>query len=214
MHVYDVFTDSLHETRRIPRSKSIFADFYNTPELADECEASIKHAEESFARLEASAERVLTLLLHNLTLTPGEETRRRTVSLETQAQHTLLKYLVFLKFRNSNQYHETVFNLGKKASQSHPWMRLIPRGPLRRRAVLRSICAFLDHSIDEDGSLPSQTSFAQPEYFADIEEHCWGPIREGRSEISVGIASEAQEYLSTERCFGNLDEVDPYVSSS
>ena len=144
-----------------------------------------------------------------------EQPRRRTLWLEARAVHTLLKYLVFLRFRNSEQYHETVLALGKKASQSHPWMRLIPRGPLRRRAVLRSICAFLDHDFEvveahsgrEDACAGGPAQHA--EYFADIEEHCWRPIREGTSEISFGIASEAQEFLSTEKSFGNLDDLDP-----
>ncbi|TCD63007.1 hypothetical protein EIP91_006099 [Steccherinum ochraceum] len=225
VHVYDVFEDILHETRRIPQSKAVFADFHThtAAPLADECLAAIKHAEESFARLEASAERVLTTLLHNLTPSDSGDdeemietemkrdrkaessTRplRRTVTLDAREEHVLIKYLVFLRFRNSEAYHETVVNLGKKASKDHPWMRLIERGPLRRRAVLRSICAFLDHEIGEGGGESSA------EYFADIEEHCWRPIREGRVELSVGVASEAQEYVTTEMCFGYLDEVGP-----
>lgn len=236
VHVYDVFTDHLHETRRIPQSKTIFADFHSA-NLAEECLAAIKGAEDAFARLETEVETILAAVLRKLapprrspepTVTEGssgkgkgkeredgeEQPRRRTLWVEARAVHTLLKYLVFLRFRNSEQYHETVLALGKKASQSHPWMRLIPRGPLRRRAVLRSICAFLDHALEvvearggEDTCASGPAQHA--EYFADIEEHCWRPIREGTSEISFGIASEAQEFLSTEKSFGNLDDLDP-----
>ncbi|KAH8094475.1 kinase-like domain-containing protein [Cristinia sonorae] len=208
VHIYDIFTDTLHETRRIPQTKSVFTAFH-APNLADECLAAIKQAEDSFARLEASAEHILATLLRKLSALPPDsepgtsETNRhrRTVTMEARDEHALLKYLVFLRFRNSEQYHETVLNLGQKASQNHLWIRLIPRGPLRRRAVLRSICAFLDHELGDD--------VHAVQFFADIEEHCWRVIREGRAEISVGIASEAQEFLSTERCYGNLDEVDP-----
>ncbi|THH31206.1 hypothetical protein EUX98_g2985 [Antrodiella citrinella] len=214
VHMFDIFTDVLHETRRIPQSKPIFVDFHDPDNLADDCLAAINHAEEAFARLEASVEQVLIILLHNLSHTTPSDTeeapRRRTVEMDARGEHALLKYLVFLRFRNSDAYHETL-NLRKKASESFPWMRLIPRG-FRRRAVLRSICAFLDHEPVEVGKMEGSISGGggtAEAFFADIEEHCWRPIREGRSEITVGIASEAQEFVTTERCFGDLDEPDP-----
>lgn len=201
--------------RRIPQTKSIFHDFIDEG-LEDECIASIKAAEDAFNALEAQAERVIIFLLDTLCSTKvdsDEIMHRRTVGLDSKSEYTLSKYLIFLRYRNSEQYHDTVARLGSKASLSYPWMRHIPRGPLRRRAVLRSIVAFLDHQRPEPGlravdQRPSQT---KPGFFADIEDQCWRPLREGRTEISVGIASEAQEFITTDTWFGNLDDVDPYV---
>ena len=223
IHVYDVYNDVLAEMRRIPQCKSIFCDFISD-ELEEECLRAIKAAEDSFNALEASAEQAIISLLESLSTSnvdPDKIMQRRSVTLDAKSEHVLRKYLIFLRYRNSDQYHDTVARLGSKASPSYQWMRYIPRGPLRRRAVLRSIVAFLDHElwmgpggngeIRGDARSRGSSMKTKPGYFADIEDQCWKPLREGRTEISVGIASEAQEFVTTDTWFGNLDEVDPLV---
>lgn len=230
-HIYDVFNNALVEMRRIPQSQCVFSQFLvEDPDMGEDCRTALKLAEDAFLRLESAVEQALSSILQRLAsqLSPSSSsenaggptpsgsgsasTRRtlksKTIDLDERTEHTIKKYLIFLRYRNNEQYLESVSCMGRKSSGSHPWMKLIPKGPLRRQAILRNFTMFLEHDLEQ------KFEPRHPILFADLEEQCWRPLREDRTELSVGIASEEQEFINTERCFGNLDDVDPYVLSS
>ncbi|KAI0077785.1 kinase-like protein [Panus rudis PR-1116 ss-1] len=235
VHIYDAFNDCLLEMRRGPQSRSVFADFIPFDStLGEECLAAIREAEEAFTTLEATVEVALAALLQQVSSPCSDSTLashssstdssdssgapgssyRRDINLDSKTEHALRKYLIFLRYRNSPDYQETVLRLGKRARQSHSWMGFIPYGSLRRAAILKSIRTFLEHTVHDDAAY-GYDGVPVSEVFEDIEVNCWLPMRQGKSELSVGIASETQEFVNTERAFGNLDGIhsDPSAPS-
>ena len=166
----------------------------------------LAQAEESFARLEILAEQALATLLRHLaeasnSVDRTKEDRRGEILLDERAEFILLKFLVFLKYRNSDRYIRTVES-GVSDSKDPG-----PAGQVWRsnmRIFLRRICSFLDH---QDRSFSSRVI----EPCRDIEEHCWRPMRETSVELTVGMALEEQEFIITDRGYGNLDNLNPYV---
>ncbi|CAL1715900.1 unnamed protein product [Somion occarium] len=199
IHVYDVFNDALIEMRRIPKSKGVFAHFAGE-HLDEHCLTALKDAEESFTRLESAVEKALTALLRRLSTTPLASSRRGDIHLDAQSEYMLRKFLIFLRYRNSEQYLRSVDWAGTGGRTLH----LFPLSKMTMMTMmLQSVQAFLDHdpdacSIDASKSSPK-----------DIEDHCWKPMRETHTELSIGIACEDQEFIITDRGYGNLDDVDP-----
>ncbi|KAI0791212.1 hypothetical protein C8Q75DRAFT_805572 [Abortiporus biennis] len=215
---------------------SIFQDFLTTTpafSLESECVTCLHQATLAFQSLESQVEMICKNLLvllpspTNPTMSSSSTSSltKRELTLTKEEEYALRKYLIFMRYRNSESYHETVSMLGKKGSKDHPWVRFIPKGPVRRRAVLGGLTAFLESqpsssslSDSEPSSTPpsleeeeTQGWKQRPRLFADIEEHCWKPMMEeyNESEIMLGISSEAQEFIVTDKWFGNLDDVDP-----
>lgn len=164
----------------------------------------LKEAEESFMRLESTAERALSTLLRDLaeTRTCTDKTmaeHRGKLSLDEQTEFILLKFLVFLRYRNSDQYLRTVESAVLTSKEFGPAARAWRSN---MRIFLRRIRAFLDH---EDRSFSTQVL----EPCREIEQYCWRPMEETKVELTVGVALEEQEFIITDRGYGSLDDFDP-----
>ncbi|KAF9242817.1 kinase-like domain-containing protein [Melanogaster broomeanus] len=198
VHIYDVFNNVLSETRRIPeQTRTVFQDFI-TDAVDEGCLSALRTAEQAFTRLENEVERILADLVLKIR-SPGntnttETTRRLEVPISKRNRDQLLRYFVFLRYRNSVQYNETVGRLtrrvvvdgGAVVNACHAWHRV------RRRAVLGSYHAFLHHE-----SLDTRTFHR----FEGLD--CW---KFCKAEICIGIASEGQQYVLPDTCFASLDE--------
>ncbi|KAF9221082.1 kinase-like protein [Gyrodon lividus] len=195
VHIYDVFNNMLSETRRIPeQTRTVFQDFV-TDALDEGCRSAVHTAEQAFTRLENGVERILAdLVLKIRSPSNSETTRRLEIPISKRNRDHLLRYFVFLRYRNSEQYQKTVGRLtrrvivegGAVVNARHAWHRV------RRRAVLGSYHAFLHHE-----SLDTQTFHR----FEGLD--CWTFCK---AEICIGIASEGQQYVLPDTCFASLDE--------
>ncbi|KAF9242815.1 hypothetical protein BU15DRAFT_72466 [Melanogaster broomeanus] len=161
-------------------------DVFNNLHAVDEgCLSVLRCAKQAFTRLENQVERILADLVLKIR-SPGPISKRN--------RDRLLWYFVFLRYRNSVQYNETVGRLTRRVvvdgggvvNARHAWHRV------RRRAVLGSYHAFLHHE-----SLDTQTFHR----FEGLD--CW---RFCKAEICIGIASEGQKYVLPDTCFASLDE--------
>lgn len=108
-------------------------------------------------------------------------------------REALLRYFVFLRYRNSDSYRETVGRLTRRVvvgetvvQARHAWHRV------RRRAVLGSFHAFLNR----DGSATHTRR-----RFDGFD--CWRFLG---AEICFGVASEEQQFVLPDTCFASLDE--------
>lgn len=210
MHIYDVFNNALSETRRIPeQARTVFHDFI-TDALDEGCRAALQTAEQAFTRLETEVERILAAFVLQIRAAcaraddPNSDlereqdsercrARRFEIPMSKREREALLRYFVFLRYRNSEDYKETIGRLtcrvvvgGTIVQARHAWHRV------RRRAVLGSFHAFLR----PDGRA-SQTK-RQFEGF-----DCWRFVE---AEICFGVASEQQQFVLPDTCFASLDE--------
>ncbi|KAH0835653.1 kinase-like domain-containing protein [Lanmaoa asiatica] len=205
VHIYDVFNNILSETRRIPeQTRTVFHDFI-TDALDEGCHAALHTAEQAFTRLENDVERILAELVlrirahvhADLDTDPDAErcavTRRFEVPMSKRDREALLRYFVFLRYRNSEAYKETVGRLTRRVvvgeaivQARHAWHRV------RRRAVLGNFHAFLHR----DGRA-TQTR----RRFQGFD--CWRFLE---AEMCFGVASEEQQFVLPDTCFASLDE--------
>ena len=107
----------------------------------------------------------------------------------------LRKYFVFLRFRNGPGYKKTVQSLADACQD-------------RLCYVLREFIRFFEYGTNDD--FPStwirkqNTGVAAMDDFLQLmEAYCWCFCE---AEICVGIATEEQEFILSERCYGTLDE--------
>lgn len=209
MHIYDVFNNILSETRRIPeQTRTVFHDFI-TDALDEGCHAALRTAEQAFTRLETEVERTLAALVLQIRTTrahaddPNSESdvdavtqrsraRRFEVHMAKREREALLRYFVFLRYRNSDAYKETVGRLTRRVvvgetvvQARHAWHRV------RRRAVLGSFHAFL-HGDGRATQGPRFEGF-----------DCWRFLG---AEMCFGVASEEQQFVLPDTCFASLDE--------
>lgn len=226
MHIYDVFNNMLSETRRIPeQTRSVFYDFITDPDVLDEgCHAALRTAEQAFTRLENDVEHILAQLVLQIRARtracadPGPDTdtesdpdlecctatkpRRFEIATSKREREMVLRYFMFLRYRNSEVYKETVGRLTRRVvigeavvQARHVWHRV------RRRAVLGSFHAFL-----QGGRRRATTTRDRFEGF-----DCWRFLE---AEICFGVASEEQQFVLPDTCFASLDEdfgSDPWV---
>ncbi|KAI9459009.1 kinase-like domain-containing protein [Boletus coccyginus] len=203
VHIYDVFNNALSETRRIPeQTRTVFHDF--TADTLDEgCHAALRTADLAFTRLETEVERILAAFVLQIRVTraraddpnsdsgreqEGDRARRFEIPMSKREREALLRYFVFLRYRNSEDYKETVGRLTRSVvvGETTAWHRV------RRRVILGSFHAFLR----PDGRA-SQTR-RQFEGF-----DCWRFVE---AEICFGVASEQQQFVLPDTCFASLDE--------
>jgi len=113
--------------------------------------------------------------------------------------NVLRKFFIFLRYRNCARYSTTVLALreigdldvgGSLFTAYRPFFHRV-----RRRVVLGAILAFLQH--------PSTTEPGPAESYQEVQQYCW---RLCGSELCIGMASEDQEFILTDACFGTLDE--------
>ena len=200
VHIYDVFNNVLSETRRIPEQmRTVFHDFV-TDMLDEGCHAALRTAEEAFVRLENDVERLLAEIVlqirahaHVDPAHPEHCMRRFEIPMSKRNREMLLRYFVFLRYRNSEAYKETVGRftrrvvVGEAVVQArHAWHRV------RRRAVLGSFHAFLHRDSRVTQTRPRFEGF-----------DCWRFLD---AEICFGVASEEQQFVLPDTCFASLDE--------
>ncbi|EGN97419.1 hypothetical protein SERLA73DRAFT_75104 [Serpula lacrymans var. lacrymans S7.3] len=195
VHIYDVYDNELSETRRTPeQSRTVFQEF-DTGTLDDSCRTALRTAELAFTRLESEAERVLDELISKIRA-PEDASgyAKREIAIPRRSLNVIRKFFVFLRYRNSDEYAAHIASLdrrvrtdvGSVVSRPHGWHRI------RRQALLGSFHAFLQHQpTDNRGH----------ERFDGLD--CW---RFRNAEICFGLASEGQQYLLPDTCFGVLDE--------
>ena len=202
VHTYDVFNNVLSETRRIPEQTcTVFHDFVSDT-LDEGCHSALRTAEQAFVRLENEVERVLAELARQIRVRthgptdsdPEHCPRRFEIATAKRDRDVLLRYFVFLRYRNSEAYRETVGRLTRRVvvgdavvRARHAWHRV------RRRAVLGSFHAFLHW--DGPATQPRQHWFE--------EFDCWRFLD---AEICFGVASEEQQFVLPDTCFASLDE--------
>ncbi|KAN0078207.1 Protein kinase-like domain containing protein [Tylopilus felleus] len=198
VHIYDVFHNVLSETRRIPeQTRTVFHDFCADVHALDDegCLAALKTAEQAFVRLENEVERILVGVVHQIRAVRAHAAVRRfEVSVAKREREALLRYFVFLRYRNSDAYRETLGRLTRRivvgetvVQARHAWHRV------RRRAVLGSFHAFLYRGA---GAAAQQT---RPRFEG---FDCWRFLD---AEICFGVASEEQQFVLPDTCCASLD---------
>lgn len=179
VHIYDTWSNVLTETRRIPStSRSVFQDLYDISHDQRSDEA-LRIAEEAFSSLEFEVEATLMVLLD--VMSSSDLSTKKRSRLDWHTTNTLRRFFVFLRYRNSELYRA---NLAVLRSTPHN---------IRHRIYFDSIVAFLK-------LCPPDSAFVA---HTDLKRSCWNLCQ---AEISIGLASEDQEYILTDRCFGTLGE--------
>ncbi|OAX38704.1 kinase-like protein [Rhizopogon vinicolor AM-OR11-026] len=197
VHTYDVYNNELTETRRVPEQvQTVFHDF-DIISLDEGCRSVLRTAEMAFTRLENEVERILSELISKIRSSHSGESRPATrleLPISRHSRDALLRYFVFLRYRNSDKYAETVASLTRRVitgsgaviNAGHAWHRV------RRRATLGSFHAFLQHENTD------KKVFRR---FEGLD--CW---RFCDAEICIGLATEGQQYVLPDSCFATLDE--------
>jgi hypothetical protein len=212
VHIYNVYDNELSETRQLPvQSGSVFKDLTGDPTSV----ALVQTAEQAFYHLESESESTLTQLIER-TYTSGTPTKTNSFCFDRKSVESLSRYLTFLRFRNSAKYREILQSLEEPTEESHKGIIYPAYGPimieLRRRVILREFIKFLQYSSDVGGAclprdprLERHTSSGAPfDTFRDaMDSYCW---RLCGAEVFIGIASEDQEFIFPDSCFGTLDE--------
>ncbi|KAI6108701.1 kinase-like domain-containing protein [Pisolithus croceorrhizus] len=196
VHIYDVFNNILSETRRVPEQTcTAFQDFL-TDVLDEGCRSAVCAAEQAFMRLENEVERILADLILKLRSprnTPSALGRKE-LPLSRRARDRLLRYFVFLRYRNSKAYESTINTLtrrvvaenGAVVNARHSWHRV------RRRTLLSNYHAFLHHELLDTRRLSR---------FQDL--NCSNLCQ---ADICIGVAAEGCQYVLPDTCFATLDE--------
>ncbi|KAI6012235.1 kinase-like domain-containing protein [Pisolithus marmoratus] len=195
VHIYDVFNNSLSETRRVPeQTHTVFQDFL--ADILDEgCRSAVRAAEQAFVRLENAIERILADLILRLRSLPNTRSHdRKELPISKRSRDQLLRYFVFLRYRNSKAYESTINSLtrrviaesGATVDACHAWHRV------RRRTLLSSYHSFLRHESLDSRRLSR---------FQGLK--CWNFCQ---ADICVGVAAEGCQYVLPDTCFATLDE--------
>jgi len=163
--------------------------------------------------LEAETESALEDLLGRTIKSDEDPAEMKALPFRRASVETLRKYFVFLRFRNSAGYREIVQSL-HRAYQSHhqdghvypAYRSLIVQ--LRLRYMLRSFIKFLEHTSLDGPFSRTAPDFPGSEIALDsfqdtMERYCW---RMCEAELCLGVATQDQEFILSDRCFGTLDE--------
>jgi len=185
------------------QTDTVFQDFLMDA-LDEGCRAAVRTAEKAFTRLEVEVERILADLVCKLRSSPSARSlARQEVAISRRSRDQLLRYFVFLRYRNSEQYQSTVDALTRRAAREHhPGVNACDAlNCVRRRAILGGYHAFLHHD---------SLNIRNKHRFKDLD--CW---KFCQAEICLGIAAEGCQYVLPDTCFASLDEdfgFDPSVS--
>ncbi|KAJ8496759.1 hypothetical protein ONZ45_g12335 [Pleurotus djamor] len=231
VHVYDVYDNELTDVRDIPAcSRSAFEDFRDESfvPMSVECLKVLEDVEAAFHKLESLAEEALTTLFRGIPTpsTSPNSPRTTRVALTRQQLDNIRTYLVFLRFRNSSKFAEIVDSLQQPTSYSHDTQDSNAKSvfsrpfflQVRRRVIFEGILAFLKHSpgVSRRNSVrrrPPMTHDQRDVFHRAMEEYCW---KFCGADVFVGVASEKQEYMMSDTCYGTLQEGyvdDPQLTS-
>jgi hypothetical protein len=214
VHVYDVYDNDLKELYEgLKGQPTIFRDL-NFGLLDAESRYLLEEAEEAFSRLESQTELALNdILEYTVWSGRSDYAGSKSLPLSRISMETIRKYFIFLRFRNSSGYQKTVQSL-EEAYQSqedrsrvyHAFQHAIIQH--RLRYILREFIRFFNYRSTVDLT----TGMRQEELPLEIptnpslemmETYCW---RLCEAEVSFGVAMDEQEFVLSDRCYGNLDE--------
>ena len=213
MHVYDVYDNDLTEIHQPPKEAvSVFHEL-DLGFMQTETRHALAQAEEAFRSLELSTEEVINDLL-NRTVWSGENClNKKSLPFSRQSVEILRKYFVFLRFRNSAGYRQTVESLEqdyrgqeKDGSVYSAYRPLVVQH--RLRYILRAFVKFLNHTSADGDTLRNKSEVPAVACSVDsfqeaMETYCWGLCE---AELCMGLATEDQEFILSDRCYGTLDE--------
>ncbi|KAK2464977.1 hypothetical protein APHAL10511_003053 [Amanita phalloides] len=212
VHMYDVYDNVLSEVQdtasHYPRCTA-FHDFNYAVDPATR--EALEDAQDAFVRLERKAEEALEGLVDHI----RSDGSCREIQVERCIADTLRRYFAFLRFRNSKVYKEIVHSVRELVDNQTPASRLGKIYPAYRplisqlhlRIVLRTILAFLTSGNDKPyiglGTGTSGSTTLLRRFHEAMEWHCWS-LR--NAEICFGVATEEQEFLLPDTCYGTLTE--------
>ncbi|KAK0200334.1 kinase-like domain-containing protein [Desarmillaria ectypa] len=220
VHEYDVHTNKLLEVRPdvVKPGISVFQDLIQG-ELWPGTQRALFEAEMSFLKLQYQAEEILSDVIHAINLPKFQPVGCKSIPIESSSITLLIKYLVFLRFRNCPKYSEIVHRLFYD-SETKGKLDLTLFGHLfsqiRCMVFLKSIAKFLgSHSNKRLTTWDLEDPFRQsrcqvPNVRADVIEeaikmYCWN-VADG-SDIIIGVTSDEKvEFLLPDGCYGTLDE--------
>lgn len=208
VHAYDVYENVLLEVQGTPASsRSIFHDFLHGVDPATE--VALKSTEEAFLCLERKVEEMLGTFLGRIR---GNDSCRE-LQVERCDVDVLRRYFAFLRFRNGKAYQELVHSIRRPLddqmsrcgiiySAYHPFI-----SQLHLRVILKTILAYLtsdDTMRAGSGTENQYTSTTLLRNFHDaMQSYCWS-LR--GAEVCFGIATDEQEFLLPNTCYGTLTE--------
>ncbi|KAK0200333.1 kinase-like domain-containing protein [Desarmillaria ectypa] len=212
VHRYDVYANELSEVDSdgFESNVSVFQDLIRE-ELYPGTQRALADAEACFSKLQCRAEEILAEIIRAVRLPELEsDCSRRSIPLDPLKSCLLIKYLVFLRFRNSPQYSEIVHRIPYDSGTMHR-LDVAPYGYLftqvRCRTFFKSIARFLgvDSNMKPTIWEVNDTPISQDVIENAIDTYCWD-VAEG-SEIFVGVtADENVKFLLSDACYGSLDE--------
>lgn len=235
IHTCDVYSNELSEIVSNPTDgvslRPIFHDLDDPCILAGTLEALLK-AERKFHLLQSQAEQVLHEVVDSLYASSDRQAPISSIQIEQSHLASLMKFFVFLRFRNSAKYRQIVYGLMEDQvlnvhSGSNQWWSpnittaKLPSkrsaqlsetyGPLWRQvrcqAVLNSFVKFFEMELPSAACPATITEDATSTHldpFLDvISSHLWGFCQ--NAEICLGV-SEDHEFILPDSCFGILDE--------
>ena len=229
IHTFDVYNNALSEAQQAPcEPATIFRDLEIGP-LDGETRKMLSNAETAFASLQHEAKLVLRDMLDRTVWSGEDYAGKKSLPFSRHDVETVRTYFVFLRFRNSRGYRDIVASL-EAYYRSQPgevvYAAFRPLvGQARLRHVLRGFIRFLTHSSEdaedaedrgaaawrERDAHPAPAPFSIDAFYEVMETYCWSLCE---AEVCIGVATEDQEFMLSDRCFGTLDEgfdEDPYV---
>ncbi|PPQ99375.1 hypothetical protein CVT24_009205 [Panaeolus cyanescens] len=219
VHLYDVYDNTLTEIHEAPpRCGSIFKDLLITDDLEPATSKAFEEAEEVHSALESTVQATLIDILRQTVLDSPQISTRKSLPIPRAGLEAVRKYCLFLRFRNGSGYRHVVESLNrmyqaqadsKSASSIYPVFHSMMI-QLHMRHVLREIVKFLTYSPSERAASMRKPAPELPtldlksEGFQRImERYLW---RLCNAEISLGFATEEQEFIMSDSCFGMLVE--------
>ena len=206
VHVYDVYENNLTTVNEIPvRHRSVLQDFAGDMEPATQ--AVLEATEGAFANLERAVEETLVNIISQLRTCPN----RKDVQVTQRTLHNMRRYFAFLRFRNCEAFKALIRPISELNSPCgaiySAYHSLISQ--LQLRVMLRTMLAFLTSDDNPQVKLNTERQYTSTpliRHFHDaMNSFCW-PLP--NAEICLGVASEEQEFLLPDACYGTL--VDNY----
>ncbi|KAJ7593130.1 kinase-like domain-containing protein [Mycena floridula] len=238
LHIYDVYSSELSEIRAIPAisTRPVFEDF-DDPRIYPGTLQALQTAERAFISLQNQTELVLGAIIDTLEHDGAQSfSLSRSIPMEPSHLSTLIKFFVFLRFRNSAQYRDIVHALkedtvldvhsgnsfgthNRSLSKGSKRVSVI-YGPLWRQircqAVLNSFISFFEtESPTEFPSFQERPDISQ---WSDPCSSSYSPTDPIQDVLRNHLfqfcqtaevclgMSEDQEYILPDGCFGILDE--------
>ncbi|PBK98498.1 kinase-like protein [Armillaria gallica] len=212
VHRYDVYANELSEVDLddLKSDVSVFQDLIHE-ELYPGTQRALADAEACFSKLQRRAEEIFCEIIRTIHLPePEGGCSRRSIPLDHSKSCLLIKYLVFLRFRNSPQYSEIVHRISSDSGIRHG-LDVAPYGYLFTQVRCRTFFKYIARFLGSDSNVQSMTwevddaPISQDVIKNAIDMYCWDVAE--ASEIFVGVTADKNvEFLLSDACCGALDE--------